>query len=386
MTSNPTETDDDDYQIRYEDDERTIDEEEEEQSSTDDEQNELTHLKVDANMPLDELFKLYSKNIPTITNEIIQDDEDSFSSSDVEDDDDDDDDDRRHHLLHMNGELLPDNDDDDTEDSLYEPDIVKLVNIGDEYQAQIELKAKYDLSNEYDDDRDVPIDELLWSSSSVTDSDNENIDEYLKIIHTEYPSSDDEISLQTLLNCQLNTELALIKFRQLSNKTIYSYSAWSLAEIENFEEGLREYGKNFFRISTYKCSNRSVREIVHFYYQWKKSERYQLFIEEQQRINSLTSVSDIIEKFIEEQEQQFCTAAGVVDPTNPTSFLSNDFKLHAPLSSTSSISIVTIHQQETTATTTKRSFDQVDNGDEPSSKKTSINTKTSSAETTASIV
>lgn len=31
----------------------------------------------------------------------------------------------------------------------------------------------------------VPEDELLWSSSSVNDSDNENIDEYLRIIHTE---------------------------------------------------------------------------------------------------------------------------------------------------------------------------------------------------------
>jgi hypothetical protein len=31
----------------------------------------------------------------------------------------------------------------------------------------------------------VPVDELLWSSSSINDSDNENIDEYLKIIHTE---------------------------------------------------------------------------------------------------------------------------------------------------------------------------------------------------------
>ncbi len=48
----------------------------------------------------------------------------SFSSSD--DDDDEEDEDRRHHLLHVNGELLPDNDDDDTEDSLYEPEIVKV--------------------------------------------------------------------------------------------------------------------------------------------------------------------------------------------------------------------------------------------------------------------
>jgi hypothetical protein len=30
------------------------------------------------------------------------------------------------------------------------------------------------------------------------------------------------------------------------------YSAWSLAEIEQFEEGLHEYGKNFFKISVFK--------------------------------------------------------------------------------------------------------------------------------------
>ncbi|CAF1996496.1 unnamed protein product [Rotaria magnacalcarata] len=383
MTSNVIETDDDEYQNGYED------EEEEELSVTDDEQNELSDLQVDANMPLDELFKLYSNNVPTINNDVVQDDEESYSSSDVEDEDDDEDEDnRRHRSLHINGELLPENDDDDddTDDSLYEPDIAKPIHVGDEYQVEIKSKAEYDSSNERDDDREVPVDELLWSSSSVNDSENENIDEYLKIIRSEYPASDDEISLQILLNCHLNTELALMKFRQLATKTIYSYTAWPLTEIQKFEEGLREYGKNFFEISTYKCTNRSVREVVHFYYQWKKSERYQFFIEEQQRINSLNSVSDIIEKFIEEQEHNLCTAAGVLNSENSPSFVSNDFKFHAPLSSNSSISFVTIHQQETTATTTKRSYDHIDNDDEPSTKKTSITTKTSSVEATATII
>ncbi|CAF3376392.1 unnamed protein product [Rotaria socialis] len=390
MTSNVVETDDDEYQNGYEDEEKTIEEEEEEEeelSVTDDEQNELSHLQVDANVPLNELFKLYSNNVPTISNDVIQDDEESYSSSNVEDEDDDEDEDnRRHRSLLINGEMLPEDDDDDTDDSLYEPDIAKPIHVGDEYQAEIKSKAEYDSSNERDDDREVPVDELLWSSSSVNDSENENIDEYLTIIHSEYPASDDEISLQILLNCHLNTELALMKFRQLATKTIYSYTAWSLTEIQKFEEGLREYGKNFFEISTYKCTNRSVREVVHFYYQWKKSERYQFFVEEQQRINSLNSVSDIIEKFIEEQEHNLCTAAGVLNSENSPSFVSNDFKLHAPLSSNSSISFVTIHQQETTATTTKRSYDHIDNGDEPSAKKTSIPTKTSSAETTATII
>ncbi|CAF0836290.1 unnamed protein product [Adineta steineri] len=282
MSSNTTKTDENNDQI-----------------DTNDRQSELANLAADADIPLDELLKLYKKNAATIDNDRTE-DEESYTSSDIDDDDDDNDedrDDRRQHLLHVNGDLLLEGDD-DTEDSLYEPDIVKLINVGDEYQAQFELKPEFDSSNEHCDEREgnlisstIPVDEILWSSTYANDVDNENIDEYLKKIHTEYPSSDDEISLRTLYNCQLNTDLALVKFRQLSIKTIYFYPAWSFEEIRQFEDGLREYGKNFFKISIFKCPNRSVRELVYFYYQWKKSERYDLFIEEQQRINSLNSVS-----------------------------------------------------------------------------------------------
>lgn len=69
----------------------------------------------------------------------------------------------------------------------------------------------------------------------------------------------------------MDTELALTKFRQLPVKTICkssfvlfgftqknytldSYPAWSLKDIEDFEEGLREYGKNFFKISVFKVN------------------------------------------------------------------------------------------------------------------------------------
>lgn len=106
-------------------------------------------------------------------------------------------------------------------------------------------------------------------------------------------------------------------------------------------------------------------------------------------ILSTPHFSDIIEKFIEEQEHQLCTAAGVKNTENPQSFLSKDYKLHGPLSSNSSISFVTIHQQETTTTSTtsiKRSFDQVDNDEELSTKKTSINPKTLSTELTSNIL
>jgi len=80
-------------------------------------------------------------------------------------------------------------------------------------------------------------------------------------------------------------------------------------------------------------------------------------------INWFFFSSDMIEKLIEEQEQQLCTAVNVINSTNSSSILSNDLKLN------SSISFVT--------TTTKRSFDQVDNDSESSSKKPSLNTNNS---------
>ncbi|CAF5149151.1 unnamed protein product, partial [Rotaria magnacalcarata] len=132
-----------------------------------------------------------------------------------------------------------------------------------------------------------PVDEHLWSPSSVNNEDDEKIDMYLKAIRNEYSFADVEISLQTLFNCQMDTESALVKLRQLPVKTIYTYCEWTLDEIQHLEEGLREYGKNFHKIALYKCQNRSVREIIHYYYQWKKSERFHSFIEEQQRLSAI---------------------------------------------------------------------------------------------------
>ena len=76
--------------------------------------------------------------------------------------------------------------------------------------------------------------------------------------------------------------------------------------------------------------------------------------------------SDMIERLIEEQEQQLCTAVGVMNSTNSTTttVISNELKIN------SSISFVP---------TMKRSFDQVDQDSEQpsSSKKSSLNTNNS---------
>ncbi len=38
------------------------------------------------------------------------------------------------------------------------------------------------------------------------------------------------------------------------NDILDPYSAWLHNEIQQFEEGLREYGKNFFKISAFKVT------------------------------------------------------------------------------------------------------------------------------------
>ena len=118
----------------------------------------------------------------------------------------------------------------------------------------------------------------------MNDADDRDIDEYLKTIRSECksimspllfqlsfsaaPTADEEIALQTLFKHQMNTKLALANFRQLPVKTICkyqilvltvvrnyvldSYPAWSLDEIQKFEEGLNEFGKNFFKVSVFK--------------------------------------------------------------------------------------------------------------------------------------
>lgn len=92
-------------------------------------------------------------------------------------------------------------------------------------------------------------------------------------------------------------------------------------------------------------------------------------------MDSLSRVfSDMIERLIEEQEQQLCTAVGVINSTSTSSttgsVLSNELKIN------STISFVP---------TMKRAFDQVEQDAEPSSttsKKPTLNTNSPTSTTT----
>ncbi|KAH7936063.1 hypothetical protein HPB52_017522 [Rhipicephalus sanguineus] len=100
---------------------------------------------------------------------------------------------------------------------------------------------------------------------------------------------DDEQALYLLLQCGHNIEEALRRRRM--NPTIPTMgqsvslpdpfptemSLWSEEECRSFESGLRLYGKDFHLIQLHKVRTRSVGELVHFYYLWKKTERHDIF-------------------------------------------------------------------------------------------------------------
>ncbi|XP_040355894.1 mesoderm induction early response protein 1 isoform X2 [Ixodes scapularis] len=83
-------------------------------------------------------------------------------------------------------------------------------------------------------------------------------------------------------------------------------SLWSEEECRSFESGLRLYGKDFHLIQLHKVRTRSVAELVHFYYLWKKTERHDIFASkvrlEKKKYALHPGTTDYMDRFLDEQE------------------------------------------------------------------------------------
>lgn len=94
-----------------------------------------------------------------------------------------------------------------------------------------------------------------------------------------------------------------MKLPQVSSQV---FSLWSEEECRNFENGLRHYGKNFNLIHQYKVKTRSVKELVNFYYLWKKTERHDAFAQkarlEKRKYGLNPGITDYQDRFLDEAE------------------------------------------------------------------------------------
>ncbi|KAG0242763.1 putative PHD type zinc finger protein with BAH domain-containing protein [Mortierella sp. GBA43] len=80
-------------------------------------------------------------------------------------------------------------------------------------------------------------------------------------------------ALSTLQKCEFNADAALKEIGRVRKQDL-ELRDWTAKEIGAFEEGMRLYGHELFAIKK-KVETRSMRDIVRFFYQWKKTERYQ---------------------------------------------------------------------------------------------------------------
>ncbi|XP_034120081.1 mesoderm induction early response protein 1 [Drosophila guanche] len=201
--------------------------------------------------------------------------------------------------------------DDDDEDSDNESDDArKIIMVGTDYQADIpEGLSQYGDILPYENE-----DLLIWEPSQVSERE---VEEYLaKIQETralppleegaealasdEQPSAlpaplvpqrvqqapnaasdgetlavvkDNEQALHLLVQCGYDFNEALRRKRLNVLPLSDTMSSWSEEECLKFEEGIHKYGKDFYQIRQNQVRTRTMRELVHFYYLWKKSER-----------------------------------------------------------------------------------------------------------------
>ncbi|KAK6103830.1 ELM2 domain family protein [Brugia pahangi] len=103
------------------------------------------------------------------------------------------------------------------------------------------------------------------------------------ISNRSFPVKDDEDALKALLNAKYNTSMALASYPfPRANAPLKSVgpnpAKWNDQDCELFERGMQMYGKNFCLIKRL-LPHRTVGEIVHFYYIWKKTERHDMYQE-----------------------------------------------------------------------------------------------------------
>ncbi|CAD5217640.1 unnamed protein product [Bursaphelenchus xylophilus] len=104
--------------------------------------------------------------------------------------------------------------------------------------------------------------------------------------------TDDEDALFALYKANYDIQKALSKlpYDPANGPRVTAPKKWrpmSKEDADRFEEAFSEYGKNFFKIHKEKMTDRSVGELINFYYVWKKTERHDMYIAARRALGQL---------------------------------------------------------------------------------------------------
>jgi len=327
------------------DDERTI--EEEEELGQEDEQEEISALEKEQDMPIEELMRLYGYNKPAVPGEQRQPDSQKkeeaepmktdqreldlenepreekstfaspspvkkprselarFYETSVEG-----------RSLRSSGGVQEEEEEESEEEQEEGKDFSwkKTIMIGPSYQASVPSgMCDYDDTLPYENE-----DKLLWDPTRLSEEvakeylakSAETVGANLALGVNSIPNGnhirDDEQALFLLLQCGYSIDEALRRKRMNAVPPADTMSLWSEEECRAFETGLRVYGKNFYNIQNQKVGTRAVGELVQFYYLWKKTERHDVFANsfriEKKKYTLHPGTTDYMERFIDDQE------------------------------------------------------------------------------------
>jgi len=84
---------------------------------------------------------------------------------------------------------------------------------------------------------------------------------------------DNEEALEQLLQCNYNVIQTHKRIKARARLTPKNRGHWTQEEMALFELGLTTIGKNFFKIHHQHLPSKDIKEIVLFYYKWKKTKR-----------------------------------------------------------------------------------------------------------------
>ncbi|CAL9707536.1 unnamed protein product [Knipowitschia caucasica] len=339
------------------DDERTLEEEESQEGSNI--SSELADLEKEGNMPLDELLAMYrcdasagssvdsssgdlTDELPDMTldkEEIAKD----LLSGDYEEETQSSADDLTPSVTsHETTDFFPrtlrsnaisdgDKESDCDDDGPSPEDSRKEIQVGSEYQADVPscLCHYKDGENVYELE-----DELMWSPCSLSESKVRSflLDAALRATDEKLSCDrgvtvrDNEQALHELVKSNYNTREALERYCSQLKSSKEKSPPWSEDECKNFEHALQMYDKNFHLIQKHKVPSRTVAECVAFYYMWKKSERFDFFVQQnrfgKKKYSSYPGVTDLMDRLVDEAEglavdssSSVCSGGGRLEAT-----------------------------------------------------------------------
>ncbi|KAF5905530.1 mesoderm induction early response protein 3-like isoform X2, partial [Clarias magur] len=197
------------------------------------------------------------------------------------------------------------------EEGLNPEDSRKEIMVGLQYQAEVPVGLSFYSEDKMFEEED----HLLWCPDVLSER---RVEDYLRralsqTVDSSTESStcgghirDNEQALYELVKCNYNTTEALKRYCSNPKSSKEESPPWSEEECRNFEHALQIYEKNFHLIQKNKVPTRTVAECVAFYYMWKKSERFDYFVQQnrfgKKKYSIYPGVTDLMDRLVDEAE------------------------------------------------------------------------------------